>query len=635
MDDENKKVGQDNEEVKSDTPIMPKTMEGTDNGVVAKEVPVEEKNESIKENVHEEEPKDENKDVEFSKTVQINETAGEDISQAESGGQMSEESVNSESQTDFETTNGDNDDPAFVMADEVQEQKKNKKTSAVIIAIILVCVIVAVVGAMGGAKGKVKSALANTTKEMAERVTVIDKSATDNISAMVSEGAANITMKAEAIKYPYNENLEGMGINADMNIDAVNKKADGTLGITYKGVSVLDINGYTDNNIIMTMVPNLYDKWFRFEADNVMKQYAESPLGSDAEYDESTEMSLKLFPDENEVSMLDVTQYTEAGLEIEKIFSDSFKNISKDIKYTKQSGKTDIIAGDVTKSCAGYEVIIPGEQVKSMIKEIATNVNENEQIKTAIESYTEAKFNTEYQYRYYYTNSDEMVNEIYTGIEDFIENLDNVEFSDCNIILYVNKKVIIDHKATLDITIDGDMLKIETMGGLKGNNKPSDVMDFSINFSDEQGNESLSLGYNDSLTIENDTVHSNIVIKLGETGNELKFILDNNYNDDEDTLIGTFRLVADEYNEMVLSYDGTLAINNDSLKAAFDNVTLSQNDNEMMNFSIEYGVVPFSGTIDEPVGEVIDIFKTDTETIQEIQNEIQGKLLGILMKIAG
>lgn len=502
----------------------------------------------------------------------------------------------------------------------ITEKSKKKITKGPIIAIssivaiIALIIIISVVAISSNPKVKVAKALKATNNELISKEAFIKKVTGEDDFEVVYKNASSeeVEMNILSSDIPEINDIGGTGIKIESLIDNENKKAKFNFSGKYKNTSLGDLSFYTDNQKNMIKASSIYDSWFSFDCENIQDQFNNSIFGENQKV--TDELTLKLFDDrENKI-----LSYKEFNNVIIKAYLDSHKSeldkMYKNIKVEKLDKNKEIMVKGNNKSCKGYSVFIAKEDIDELLNSFYDYIENNEDVKEMLKPYTKTYGFEKSIGNKKISNSDDQLKDL---IDSFRKSfvLDDVSM---NVYIASGKAVGIDVDTT--INWDNDNLGINLSTEYRGNDNLGD--DIGIIMTLDDGTSKFDFDMNLQEINEGNTIKNILEGNVTNDGETIKINCSSNYNTDNKSLDGEFKL-EDEEGESSLNYNGKYDFDKTSKNLTFDfdkmNVKFDV-DNEIHNivFDFSYNIEPLSEVIEEPDEESIEIFKIDKNKLFEI-----------------
>ena len=513
-----------------------------------------------------------------------------------------------------------------------KNSNKNNKSKIIILSIIAAAlIIVASVSLIvyNNPKSKIVRAFNKTDKELSSSKSFWDKMSggSDMFLKEKETGGTKESMKINLIESNIESlsQYESMGININALVDSKNKKAALEFEGSYDESNKANVNFYTDNNKCMLNIPQVYDKWIKFDCENLQDQYNNSVLGKYGDKLPSDEISLKFFEDEDvklatysEIKNIIIKNYIEKN-------KDELKNILRDINVEKKDEWKDIAVNGANQKCREYSVFISKNEVNRFLESVYSYVKTDKQAEFTLKKLVQSMVDID--------SVEKLGKNKYSKktIDDIVSYLkENFSIDDINMKVYIDKKgrvagVDCDTKIN---TENKKNVKLDFSTEYKGKENIGDDIKFVISVDDNISKTDLDL----DLQKENQgaMTKNTVVGTLSNDKGVLNIDCNMAYDVTDESLNGKMKFNRDGEN-IILEYTGNFNFDesNNKVSYKFDTVNLEyDNDNgeeEYANFGCSYDIEPLNDEINEPEGDKLEIFKADENELVKAVFEIEQK----------
>ena len=520
--------------------------------------------------------------------------------------------------------------------DNLLKTSKFKKNKLIIILSVVALVLVLAGGGVyaiinSNPKMKVFNALKATSEELKSKETLTEKIAGKDYLKSLEEKGINQNMKFTINSTNLKElaQLNGIGISIDSSLDKKNKKIMLNIGGEYKGTSIAKAQLYTDNKKIMLSVPELYNAWFTCDAENIQNQYNNSLFGKNGKLP-NQEISLKAFGSDGDET-LDKEFYNNIITGYLKANAEKLAIIGKNAKVEKSKQTKSIEIGGVTQECDGYDVVISGEDSKNFILGIYDYILQDEKIKKVI---TEQVRYSYMQQRKKYSSPEAMVDDMYAELKKAREEFGSkVIFDDVNAKIYIDKKdraVSIEFNTAID-SGNGKKVEVKYSNEFKGKDNVGDLIDMSMELG--SNGEKVKIDLDNSNITKDDIINEEMKLVLSSNKDQSNINVKSNYNIKNGDFDGSADLSA-QGQGITLSCNGNAKFDKTSKKLAldFDKIDFNANANsQKVNISLDgsYSMAPLEKAIEEPTGEMLEVFNLSQDKLVTIAQEMQNNAIKI------
>lgn len=514
---------------------------------------------------------------------------------------------------------------------DTNESKKKGTIIKVIIAVVVICIIAVAVRAFANPEKQVMKALTNTGEQFSKRISLEN---TDTLISKMQKGELNTAVNADVTlkSLPMQPELEGAGLSFTGDFDYDNKLANMEIGMMFKGIDMVLAEIFTDNDIMKIKAPICYDKAFVFNTKNIKQQIAEAPWNDSEDINVENDVNLNIFPIEGEDSVFNTIDATEAAEDLVSICTEAKDVATKNMSVVKNKGSVDVETKDGSVKAKSYTVTFNGEDSKSALTLLITNIRNSEPIKEyLLDTYTVTCAKNMQDD----ITPEDMLQEVYTSLDEMLTGIETVTFEDITINVSVYKNVIVDFAVNAGVDFEGDLLKIQLTGGLKDTVNPENALDFKLKLSDDIESVSVNFVYSDNYSKTDSDIVYNSNISLGEEGSSINMTIDHNFNVADKKTTGVVNFTDGSSEEIAVSWDGTYDVQEDSANIQIDSLEVKVNEVTMGIVSINYQIGLLTEAIEIPQGEAVEIFKIDEDTLNGILEEVQQGLYTSINGLAG
>lgn len=156
--------------------------------------------------------------------------------------------------------------------------------------------------------------------------------------------------------------------------DNEEKKLRAEISYQAYGVNMANMEGFIDEKECFLKLPEVYEKYLRFETENIKSQYEKSLLYTIlGEKIPLPEEEFSLYPF-SEMELVDVEAEKNDILGFLKENAAVLTDLYKKMEITKLSQKTDILFQGRYESCTAYELYMPTEFLKTLLAKSLGNI---------------------------------------------------------------------------------------------------------------------------------------------------------------------------------------------------------------------------------------------------------------------
>lgn len=468
----------------------------------------------------------------------------------------------------------------------------------------------------------VKRAYVKTIREISQNNGALSEIFDDKIIDLIKDKSSAQTITLDINENTLNEKLNGVGISATLNKDS--KKLLGKLeaSVNYQTTPLIQAEAFTDNKNLLISVPELYSKVFSMESNNIMEQYALSPMGQEVQYNDAGDFSINVFTKDNQEQGLNILG--DLKNQFGKIYNTQFEKLADKMTYEKLSEKQEIEINGETVMCKGYKANAQGEDVKAFVMELLKQVRTNKKIRSLVEEYAQLQYESVPVYQLMMDDPSYIVESYYSSLDEAMEKLNTAQFTDTGANVYVHKGIIVKLGARAIYTNGEERFVIQLIGGLTGGKNPGEDFNFSINLQDD--NIMLKFDAVGSTDVIDNVVTSTATYTLGNGSEDLVLNSSLTYNKKDNTLQAEGKLTTPQGSYVLLQGKGSVDKTKKTLTLNADEIKLDYNNIFNGNISGSYSVAPLDTKIQKPEGEAVEIFKADANAINQIKEEIANNL---------
>ncbi len=509
--------------------------------------------------------------------------------------------------------------------------KKRKKHRIRILRLLLVAaVFAAIIGLMvflvslvfATPETKVKKAYVKTMRMTEKRPDIFTEIVGEDIIELVKEGSSTQNIAFNINETNYNNRLSGVGVEAEINLDSKKVEGSADISVNYKNTPVFNFNAYTDNNQVLVSIPQLCDKVFAMENQNIMKQYSESVLGQDIEYTDLQDFTISLFNEDNGVEAVNVLN--DVKKELEDIYNTEFERLGNKMTYEKLDEKKEIAIDGEMKKCKGYKVTAESDDVRAFVVNILKEVRTSKKIRSLMEEYAEIQFQAVPLYQFMLESSDEIVDAYYNNLDEFMEKISAATFENTTANIYVYKGVIAQMGARSNYTAEDESFVIQILGGMYGGKKPYEDCNFSLSLQDDT--QMIKFAFEESTDVVDNVSNNKKTYTVGNGTENLVLDVGIMSNETNGSLSADATLTTPDGSYVTVRGNGTVEKSKKAITVVADEISIDYNNIYNAYLDGTYSAKPLEDKPEEPQGEIVWVFKESEEGINQIKSQIAENL---------
>lgn len=506
---------------------------------------------------------------------------------------------------------------------EVKRKRKRKKKikriirATVILGTMLLILILLLLGLFNlfsGSKGKVRRAYARTISSYQKRSDIAETIFGRDAAKLMKKG--DLSQSFSLAVTDNTAGASGIRLSGSMDKNTSSKTAAAQLSVGYKDMTAAQLKMYTDNKKIMFSSPGIYDDWLSMDCENIISQLSGSALGADLELSSDNEFSLKMFKDEESQGEI-VLSLTE---EMSQVFAKEINSLSKKAEYTKIKEKKTVMIDGQEKKLRGYKLDINGNDFKNALVNVLSKVRTNKKIKSLLSEYAKVQYDSVTLYKMLFKDPDELLEEYYKQMDTALEEINASSFIDTNAVVYIYKGVIADAQFNTVYNIDSDQVKVTLTGGMNGGKRPYE--DVSLVLTLEDGKQTLTASYIENTDNFDNTFVNKRAFTLGNGDNDLNINTSLTFDKSTGVLNGSADLKTPSGGFINISGSGNLTKESGLTKLTSQEIKLDYNNALTLVMEGSYEIKAFKKRVDEPQGNITELFKADASQIAKIKETV-------------
>lgn len=438
------------------------------------------------------------------------------------------------------------------------------------------------------------------------------------------KSTANLELTADS--FPYEPQLEGLGINSIVAKNIEKKKLENITGITYCGTAVMSSDIYIKNNKLYISIPSLFDNVLTIDLSKIEELKDSSYILQQIPDDVYKSIDMSVFQDIWNVNKDSGNPITFADY-IKETSPEEWQTICKGIKVSKVKDSNDI------------KLSLSGSSIKLFLEKSVDVISENESFNSNLERIRDNH------------NGNYTLEEVHSGMKNMVSVLSLFFSKGLDIYTSFNSdNQITAIKCEHNYKFMGIKMNISVDVNYKGKEYPKDdytgsiVLDFNgqeLNFSFNKKQELKDKGHKvNSESIYslcyNDVSLLDIKISSGYTRTH------NEHNALSDFLGCT--KTTDSFNSIFTEYDISVNISSDlfipftfdielsgdisdvekgnSFTLNFEKIKAAFNSQDIISLSGSYSITAKASSIGKPDGDTLDLLKMNQTDFSKLNQKI-------------
>lgn len=520
---------------------------------------------------------------------------------------------------------------------DTNERKPLKNIGKVVISVVAVAMVATTVYAVLNPVNIIKRATTKTLNQYVNRISITDTIGLKDIVNMIDTKSVSVDAELNVNDNSYMPSINGGGISFSFDKDVDKKLAQSKVSALYKNTALMDVYSYTDNKDIVIYAPALYEKAIKFNCDNILKQYFDSPLmeGSSAEYNKDKDFSVKFFDDNKVTEKADkyFNIYNDFSSQLQYYTNLHWKEATKNATLKKNENK-DITVGEKELKCKSYTLTVPYEDVNKFIIGVVRDTSKGSGFDDFLTEYATYMYNSQPMYQYFFESESDLEKYIKNSVQESISNVEkNAKFGDLTINFYINGGMLIKCESSMNVTVDNSVMDINANMALDGSENPIDLINSEVAFNSDGS--VLKFSLSDRAENKENSIDTSKELNIDDAlGNNIKLVANGRYDTKNNQLLASIDKSNSGGDTQGISLKAKVVPAKDTL-----NADISEFNVDMMGITCSgnglLDVRPLSEDIAAPDSEAMEVFKVDKETVENAMNSAKDKFTEIMSKFKG
>lgn len=520
---------------------------------------------------------------------------------------------------------------------DTNERKPLKNLGKVVISVVAVAMVATTVYAVLNPVNVIKRATTKTLNQYVNRTSITNTIGLKDIVNMIDTKSVSVDAELNVNDNSYMPSINGGGISFSFDKDVDKKLAQSKVSALYKNTALMDVYSYTDNKDIVIYAPALYEKAIKFNCDNILKQYFDSPLmeGSSAEYNKDKDFSVKFFDDNKVTEKADkyFNIYNDFSSQLQYYTNLHWKEATKNATLKKNENK-DITVGKKELKCKSYTLTVPYEDVNKFIIGVVRDTSKGSGFDDFLTEYATYMYNSQPMYQYFFESESDLEKYIKNSVQESISNVEkNAKFGDLTINFYINGGMLIKCESSMNVTVDNSVMDINANMALDGSENPIDLINSEVAFNSDGS--VLKFSLSDRAENKENSIDTSKELNIDDAlGNNIKLVANGRYDTKNNQLLASIDKSNSGGDTQGISLKAKVVPAKDTL-----NADISEFNVDMMGITCSgnglLDVRPLSEDIAAPDSEAMEVFKVDKETVESAMNSAKDKFTEIMSKFKG